>query len=384
MTRRLGSVIGGFLLVGLTSCGQKTGQIQPTVERSSPGKTVQVAQYEPSVPRLSTHKIGLLLPLSGHHAELGKSMLDAAELALFESGNDSVILLPLDTGQGARAAAERALQEGAELLLGPVFAGEVTEVKPLLTQHNVNLICFSTDQSVANQGAYVLGFLPAQQIEKIVDFAKRTDLKKIGALTPEDAYGQVVDRTLKHLAARGDIQLLGITHYTRGDVLEGNPGNQRILEDVNHYQNQGLQALLIPEGGENLHNLARILKREGVPLLLGSGQWDGPETLDVPELRGGVFVSTHSPERRAFEERFWATYGKAPPRIASLAYDAVAMACTLADKGYRAQDITFSQGFTGVDGLFRLTPGGLNERGLAVIEVGSSEFQPLSLAPQEF
>ena len=381
--------MGGLLLLGLTSCGHKTSEIQLATPKSTPGaphpsssKRIAEKPLLPSSP--SGHKIGLLLPLSGEHAELGKALLDAAEMALFEGENTSVILLPQDTAHGAKAAAERALKEGAELLLGPIFAADVKAIKPLLTKDKVTLICFSTDESVAGHGVYVLGFLPAQQIERIVGFAKLNGLTKIAALTPEDPYGKIIDRTLEHLASQGEVELLGITHYTRGDVLEGNPGNERILEAVKDYQNRGLQALLIPEGGENLHHLARFLKAEGVPLLLGSGQWDAPEILRTPELMGGLFASTNPQDRQSFDARFQKIYGNAPPRIASLAYDATAIAATLADKGYTSEHLTFSQGFMGVDGLFRLTPLGLNERGLTVIEVTPSGFQSLSEAPQAF
>ena len=42
-------------------------------------------------------KVAVLLPLSGANAELGKAMLEAAQMALFTTGNDRLTLVPRDT-----------------------------------------------------------------------------------------------------------------------------------------------------------------------------------------------------------------------------------------------------------------------------------------------
>lgn len=391
MTRALNFLMWGVLLIGLTSCSKKqVPETMPTVSPAEPSiKTHPVPPLEKpkSEPAASlTHKIGLLLPLTGPHEDLGKGMLQAAEMALFETGTSSVVLLPKDTAQGAPQAAQTALDEGAELLLGPIFAAEVEAVKPLLQARNVNLISFSTDQNVAGNRTFVLGFLPSQQIERVVRFAKEKGLSRVAAFTPDDQYGQLIDHILRRLEAQGEIQLLGITHYTKGDLLEGNPGNARLLEEIELYKTKGLDALLIPEGGENLAHLVLVLQPHLPLKILGSGQWDTPETLQnvTTGLEGALFASTLPQERHNFEARFKRAYGSLPPRIATLAFDATALAISLADKGYSLQSLTFSEGFSGIDGLFRLTPQGLNERGLAVLEVTSSGFRPLSPAPQSF
>jgi ABC-type branched-subunit amino acid transport system substrate-binding protein len=381
----------GILLIGLTSCSHKQEPETRSTQRPAPAKETPLPPLpvekskpvSPPSPALS-HKIGLLLPLTGLHENLGKAMLQAAEMALFETGSSTVILLPQDTAQGAHQAALKALDEGAELLLGPIFSPEVEAVKPLLQARNVNLICFSTDQSIAGDKTFVLGFLPSQQIERVTRFAKEKGLSKIAAFTPDDQYGQLIDQTLRRLESSGEIQLLGITHYTKGDILEGNPGNVRLLEDVELYKTKGLDALLIPEGGENLAHLMLVLKPELPLRILGSGQWDTPDTLQILGLEKGFFASTAPQERQNFETRFKNTYGYIPPRITTLSFDATALVLKLADKGYSLQNLTFSEGFSGTDGLFRLTPQGLNERGLAILEVNSSEFKTLSPAPESF
>ena len=380
------------LLIGLTSCGHREApQTIPTPRPSAPLPKTKPLPPVPAPKPVSvpskplTHKVGLLLPLTGPQASLGKGMLEASEMALFETGDSFITLLPQDTAQGAHQAALKALDEGAELLLGPIFAADVESIKPLLSARKVCLICFSTDQNVAGNGTFILGFLPSQQIERVIGFAKEKGLSKIAALTPEDQYGRLIDQTLKRLESQGTIQLLGITHYAKGDILEGNPGNARLLEEVAAYKAKGLEALVIPEGGENLVYLTRLLSLKRSLKILGSGQWDAPETLQIAgELEGGFFASPDPEGRQNFETRFKKSYGYTPPRIATLAYDATALAVALADKGYTSQTLSFTQGFSGMDGLFRLTSQGLNERGLAVLEVGSTSFRTVNPAPRTF
>ncbi len=390
MTRTLWFFMWGVLLVSLTSCSHEQPLETVIASKSSlslPTKKPTVSPPVPIVKEPLAHKIGLLLPLTGPQADLGKGLLQAAELALFEVGSSSsIVLLPQDTNQaGAHQAALNALNEGAELLLGPVFSPEVESIRPLVASRNVNLIAFSTNQRVAGNGAFILGFIPSQQVIRVTEFAKEKGISKFAALTPEDDYGKLVDQTLKQLETQGKIELLGMTHYSKGDLLEGNPGNARLLEDVTLYKSKGVQALFIPEGGENLSHLINLLSPEMPLIILGSGQWDTPETLKLASIfKEGFFASPNPQEQKHFESRFQKTYGYRPPRISSLAYDAVALSIALSEKGYSAQNLTFSQGFAGVDGLFRLTTQGLNERGLAILEVTPDGFKTLSPAPQTF
>jgi len=391
MTKKLlGVFLGCIVLLALTSCAHEEAPEAVAIKRPAAPKVKPSAPPPPVLPlppqTVTTHKIGLLLPLSGPNAALGKSMLDAAEMALFETESTSVTLLPQDTAApgGAGQAALRALKEGAELLLGPIFAVDVGAVKPLLRGRNVNLLCFSTDQNVVGDSVFTLGFLPAQQIERILLYAKENGLEKIAVLTSDDYYGQLIDQTVRHMQAQGQLTLVGIAHYTKGDLLEGNPGNERLIEEVAAFQARGADALFIPEGGENLGHLTRLLAPHVSLKVLGSGQWDAPETLRFQGLDGSLFASTDPEERKSFEERFRQAYGTTPPRIATLAYDGVALAIALADKGYTVENLTSSQGFTGIEGAFRLTPQGLNERGLAILEVTPSGFRLTEHAPQYF
>ena len=80
--------------------------------------------------------------------------------------------------------------------------------------------------------------------------------------------------------------------------------------------------------------------------------------------------------------------GPKPIRIASLAYDTVALAAVLArvpgGPRFDQTTLTGAEGFAGVDGLFRLLPDGTTERGWGVMELTREGFGVVDPAPASF
>ena len=152
------------------------------------------------------------------------------------------------------------------------------------------------------------------------------------------------------------------------------------------------KALIIPEGGARLKTIAKTLERFHLDdrniRVLGSGQWDGNDLSLLEVLHGSWYASAEPERRQRFETHFESVYGYKPIRLASLAYDGVALAATLAtmpggaDFSYRA--ITTKRGFVGIDGIFRLQENGITERGLAIIEVTEAGTQIIDPAPKSF
>src|SRR5437764_9518924 len=144
-------------------------------------------------------KVAILLPLSGANAEPGKAMLEAAQLALFTTGNDRLTLVPRDTSgtpDGAANAARSAIAEGAQLILGPLLAAEVDAVKPVAGQANVNVIAFSTATQLAGGNVFLMGFVPRQEVVREVSFARERGLTRFAALAPNSQYGHLMAEAL--------------------------------------------------------------------------------------------------------------------------------------------------------------------------------------------
>ena len=132
-------------------------------------------------------------------------MKNAAEMALAEFQNPNIQLLIKDDGgnpQGAQQVTQQALDEGAEIILGPLFAASVPATAQLTRARGVSVIAFSTDSSVAGRGVYLLSFLPESDVNRIVDYSASIGKKSFAALLPDNAYGNVVEAAFKQAVGR--------------------------------------------------------------------------------------------------------------------------------------------------------------------------------------
>ncbi|MEQ8697663.1 MAG: penicillin-binding protein activator, partial [Bauldia litoralis] len=349
-------------------------------------------------------KVALLLPLSGKFAKLGKAMQQAAEMAVFETKSKNLQLVPLDTagtGPGGAAAAERAVAQGVKLIIGPLFAEAVAGAKPVAAQAKLNIIAFSNTPSVAGGNVFLLSFLVKQQVDRIVEYAASQDKRQIGLLAPNNDSGRQIADYARAAAQRNNASITRLGYFAGNitkmqEQVKAFTGSRGITRKGKAIRGAlGFDALLIHAGGAQLRTMTSLLAFYDVDpdkvQFLGTGRWDHPSTRSETSLKGGWFAAPPPELRERFTARYREAYSEAPPRIASLAYDAVALAAVLArgarseeDNPYTAEAITNPSGFLGVDGIFRFSEDGLSERGLAVLEVTPEEFRMIGPAPNSF
>lgn len=332
-------------------------------------------------------KVALLLPLSGQSAPLGRALLNAAELALFDGGGEGFALLPRDTegtAEGAERAGRAVLGEGAKLILGPFFAAEVSAVAPLARAASVNIVAFSTDERVAGQGVFLIGFLPRNQVARVVTYAHAQGFGRFAAVVPDTAYGATMADLLRAAVAADGAQVADIETY--------DPAANNAADAVRRLAPGSFDAVLLPEGGERLLALAPLFPYYDIDpthvRLLGTGLWDDPRFGKEPALIGGWYAAADPRARADFERHYASLYGGAPPRITTLGYDAAALAVALARSSggpdFSLATLTNANGFSGLDGIFRFRADGLNERGLAVLEIQRDGPRVVSPAPVSF
>ncbi len=313
-------------------------------------------------------------------------MLDAAQMALFEVGNDELVLLPRDTGDtpdGAAAAARAALGDGARLIVGPLFSAATTAARAVAAARDVNLLAFTNDAAAAGNGAWVLGFRPEEQVERIVDYAQRRGLTRLAALVPDDAYGQRAAGAFRAAAGGGAI----VVTYPVGDGADPSEAIDRLLALIG----DGLDALLLADGGLRTQSVLEILRFRGLDQgrvrLLGTARWlDDPDLARSPLLVGAWVAAVDPAAADAFARRFADVYGRVPGPLAGLAYDATALAAALLSSPAPIDraTLTAESGFAGRLGIFRLLPNGLAEHGLAVLELTGGTPLVLEPAPRLF
>ncbi|MDB5367726.1 MAG: penicillin-binding protein activator [Rhodospirillales bacterium] len=362
----------------LAACTSQVKAPPPVVLAPAPRVAAAPPPSAVAVPRT---KVALLLPMSGNDRALGNALLDAANLALFDVGDDRFEILPRDSGttpDSARAAADSAIADGAQLILGPVFASSTPAVKASAARAGVQVISFSTDPSVAGGNGFVMGQLPAQQVRRVLGYAKSRGAARIALLLPDDAYGQAIAAASNDAAKQ-----LGLTIGPVGKLGANQPAAIAAVKGT------PTDAVLVGVGAQQARSIApQLVTSEKKPQLLGTGLWDDSSAKDAA-LAGAWYAAPDPVTRGDFEHRFETTYGRKPPRLATLAYDAVAMAATLARSlpqgvPYDRSLLTQSQGFAGLDGPFRFGPDGRIERNLAVIELTGGEARVLDPAPPTF
>jgi ABC-type branched-subunit amino acid transport system substrate-binding protein len=371
-------------------------------------------------------RVAVLLPLSGQSAELAESMLNAAEMAVFEIADDKFVLLPYDTKgtpDGAAAAAEAAIRTGAQIILGPLLAPSVEAVAPLARTAGIHVVAFSNSRSVAGNGVFIMGFVPQQQVDAIVNYAVGQGLSRLAVLAPQDAYGFAVVDSLKESSTAlnatfvrsqfydpslsdysSDVKAIADYDTRRKALLEQRALLQRQHDEISRQALKRLEkrdtigdvafdAILLPETGQQLRSITALLSYYDVDLpavrFLGLRNWDEiPKPQAEPALVGAWYAAPSPIEHEKFIARFKDAFGHEPARLASLAYDATALAAVLAqdsgDTRFSFEALTNANGFLGVDGLFRLDPNGVVQRKFAILEVRKSGVAVVQAATKEF
>jgi ABC-type branched-subunit amino acid transport system substrate-binding protein len=336
-------------------------------------------------------KVGLILPLSGsgNAAVAALSMRNAAEMALAEFNTPDLQLLVKDdagTAPGAQQAAQQALDEGAEIILGPLFALSVGPVGQLARSRNVPVIAFSTDANVATRGVYLLSFLPESDVERIIGYAATQGKKSFAALVPDNAYGTVAEGAFKAAVGRRNGRVVALEHYPLDRNQMQGPA-RTIAQAATR-----ADAIFIPDGADAVPTVVQSLVAGGIDTkrvqLLGTGLWEDAQIFSTPALEGAWYAGPDSTGFRNFSARYRARYTQDPVRTATLAYDAVALVAALIKtqgaQRFSEETLTNASGFTGIDGLFRFKQDGTNQRGLAVLKVSPTGGQVISPPPKAF
>jgi ABC-type branched-subunit amino acid transport system substrate-binding protein len=338
-------------------------------------------------------KVALLLPLSatGNAGQIALNLKNASDLAIREFQTPAIQVLVKDdrgTPEGARTATSEAIKQGAELIIGPLFAQSVTAAAAIAKPANVPIVAFSTDTSTASRGVYLLSFLPQTDVNRIIRYAASKGKTSYAALLPTNAYGTVVEAALQQVVANTGGRMLALERYQ----LDRTSMQEKATVVANVAKSGTVSAIVLPDAGDAAPFLGQILGANGVNpaqvQFLGSGQWDDSRVAQESNLNGAWYPAPERAGFEAFSRRYQAAFGSAPFRAATLAYDATSLASGLAarfgDRRFSAEVLTSPSGFIGIDGAFRFLANGLNERGLAIYQIDRGKVSIVDPAPRTF
>ena len=389
------------LAVGIAGCAAPKAPPPPppvaVIEAPPPVSSHALAADSPSFLRLpnltpgrTPVRVGVILPFaSGTQATrtLAAAMLKAAQLALYDAKNPDIVLMTADEGskpEDAAAAANKLLGQGAEIIIGPLFAQSVSAVAPIARDRAVPVLAFSTEKSVAGNGVYLLSFLPQAEVKRVVSYAASQGHHVFAAMVPQNEYGNVTAEAFTDAVKASGGSSVDIQHFT--------PATNAVMAPSQATAKTSADAVMIAQGGQVLRAIAPSLGFSGLDKdkvkLLGTGLWDDPSIAKEDVLLGGWFAAPEPDSDNIFVTHYHDAFGSNPPQLASLAYDAVALIALLSNgtpyHRFTTAALTDPNGFTGVSGMFRFNADGTSDRGLAVLEVAPDGFHVVSPAPKTF
>ncbi|MGF1624623.1 MAG: penicillin-binding protein activator [Alphaproteobacteria bacterium] len=373
----------GLGVVLLGACQSSRQQATPSFQQpTTPGAFTPSPQLADAFGDGIT-TVAILAPLTGADAAVGQQLLNAAQMAAVERGGQNFVLIAKDT-QGspaaAAAAAQQAIAERADIIIGPLRSQEVAAVGPIAAQAGITVVGFSSDASVAGPGVLVMGLTPADEVDRIMAYAARQGASVVAALVPQTAYGTVAMNAFQQLAPRHGLAMGAIQSY--------NPTDADHTAAVQPLQSGGFDTLFVPDGGASLARIMPFVAYYNVDRgrrVLGTAVWDDPRTLGEPATTGGLFANVDPRMRDAFNAKYQGAYGSTPSQVAGLAYNAVAMAAELGrSNNFSTAAIANPNGFNGVFGAYRFGPDYVADHALAVMQVQSGGFAVVDPAPTSF
>lgn len=338
-------------------------------------------------------RVALLVPKSrtGFAGIAAENFRNAADLALREFGQDVVQIVVKDTQgtpEGAAAAAQQAISEGAELILGPLFSTSVTAVAGVARPAGVPIVSFTTTSSVGQRGVYTFGIAPEAGVKRVASYAGSRGSRTFAALIPNNALGTITEGALRQSVSAFGGQLVTAERYT-----DGTDAATKAATIASLITSGQVDTVFIPGSGDVAPSLVQAIQNSGIQpgqvRFIGSGQWDDPRIFRDARLAGSFYPAPNRDNYLKFASRYNTTYGKPPVRLASLAYDAASLTIVLTrqfgDSRFSEQRLTSASGYKGVvDGIFRLNINGSVDHSLAVYEVTESGPRIADPAPAGF
>tara|TARA_B100001123_G_scaffold446737_1_gene602063 strand:+ start:2053 stop:3402 length:1350 start_codon:yes stop_codon:yes gene_type:complete len=346
-------------------------------------------------------KIGVLLPLTGKYSYIGQSFLDTMQMVVFDNKNIDSELIIKDTKANpslAKKATKELVEQDVNVILGPFFSSTLNSSLNIAKYKNIPLISFSSDRKEKEQGVYLMGFEPEEQIKKITEYTVKKKYIRYAALLPNSKYGKRSLKTYRSVLNKNNLSLSKVELYDPNfknfekniQNLVGLDKNPKIEIDEETGENPiedfdpGFDVLLLVESGNKLKETTALLTYYGVDFnkikLIGTGEWYVDNIGSEPGLIGAWFVAPSPKLWKNFKKKFYKFYNYEPVRLSSLAHDSLTTVFSIVNKNDNIYELNYndfqnSYGFSGIDGNFKFLSNGTVERKLSVLEIKQNSFK---------
>ena len=319
-------------------------------------------------------RIGMLLPLSGPDSKYGLGMKNASMLALSDINNPNLVIQYYDTAStpaGARVAIKNAINQRAQLILGPLKSAEVSAISDETIYQGVPVIAFSTSPEILQPTIYTLGLLIDEQVDRIMSYAAANGRRQFALLLPDNNTGISVARAAVKSAAKNHVLITLIGFYPQG-TSDFSDLVKQITESKTPFD-----AVLIPEGGITLTSASAMLAYYDITYpdvqILGTSMWEAGISLKETSIQQSLYPALTKSNGSAFAAKYYSVFGEKPSSLYTLAYDAVILADHLSKSSFGPlnERITSSAGFQGLNGRVRFFENGTNQHSLDIITIKS-------------
>lgn len=349
----------------------------------------------PSIDTGAPVPVALLVPSGSGQAGdeyLAQSLQNAAKLAIADLSGVQIDLRVYSTGGQpgqAQAMAIKAVDEGAQIILGPVFAQEANAAGAAVRARNINVLSFSNNPDIAGGNVFVLGQTFETTATRLASYAARNGKSKLMVVHDRNTGGELGLAAIRAGASAAGASIVAVGNYefSQNGVVSAIPGIAASAKT------SGADAVFFTaDTAGALPLVTQLLRENGVGAetrFLGLTRWDVPTaSLGLPGLQGGWFALADPGLYQQYQARYTAAFGTEPHPISGLAYDGIAAIGALVKQGkanaLTGAALTQGSGFVGVNGIFRLRNDGTNDRGLAVAEVRGGQLVIVDPAPRSF
>ena len=417
MLKQFSALFLSLVLVGCSST--KVNQLGGAEASSTDFSEISFSEKE-------NFRVGVLLPLSGDAARYGNGLKNATMLALEDVKNPNLILQYYDTKstpEGARTAIQNALNQNAQMIIGPLKSSSVRAISDETTRKNIPVIAFSTTEDVLQPSVYTLGLLVDEQVNRIISYAVKQGRSRLALLVPDNATGIAVAKAAVKAAQKNSIVVTRIAFYppntsdfsnilkemtdynTRHSRMEklkaslkakadaGDAESAKALKRVSTHDTLGeidFDMVLIPEKGAKLKSAIAMFGYYDVfapdVKFLGTSLWENSKLNNESTIIGSWYPAISRSHSNYFVNKYAYIFGERPQALYALGYDAVALANAIAKQGGNnyTSIITNPDGYVGINGMFRLFENGRNQHSMDIVEVQKTQDVVIDEAPTRF
>ena len=258
-----------FTFIGFLSCETPTNYQNETTTYNKSIKldneninnnslSSQILNEEKDTAQREFLNIVLMLPLSGKHYQIGKSLLNSAQLAVEKKNNKKIVFTIIDTGNEEQLLSQlySVLEDDIDIIIGPVFSDKVNQVREVTKNKGIPIVAFSNNSKIQDNRLYVFGLKLEDEIKELLTYSIKRNLKKYAVLVPRNEFGSRVEKEIKQFQSKNNLSTFNFTFYNPNspdfydvskNVSNFEERKANLENKIKQFENFKFERILIPK-----------------------------------------------------------------------------------------------------------------------------------------